>query len=49
MKVKRSGNGVYTLSYHVVLVTKYRRKILNPDMVEYLQRRHQQVGCHELC
>ena len=38
MEVKRSGHGVYTLSYHVVWVTKYRRKILNPGMVEYLRR-----------
>ena len=37
MVVKRSGHGVYTLSYHVVGMTKYRRKILNPDMVECLQ------------
>ena len=36
--VKRSGHGVYTLSYHVVWVTKYRRKILNPGIVEYLRR-----------
>ena len=38
MEVKRSGHGVYTLSYHVVWVTKYRRKILNPGIVEYLRR-----------
>ena len=38
MEVKQSGHGVYTLSYHVVWVTKYRRKILNPGMVEYLRR-----------
>ena len=38
MEVKQSEHGVYTLSYHVVLVTKYRRKILNPGMIEYLRR-----------
>ena len=38
MEVKQSEHGVYTLSYHVVWVTKYRRKILNPGMVEYLRR-----------
>ena len=38
MEVKRSGYGVYTLSYHVFWITKYRRKILNPCTVEYFRR-----------
>ena len=38
MEVKRSGHGVYTLSYHVVWVTKYRRKILNPSLRRILPR-----------
>ncbi len=37
MEVTLSGHGAYQLVYHVVWVTKYRRKILNPGMVECLQ------------
>ena len=38
MEVKWSGYGVCTLSYHMVWVTKYRRKILNSGTVEYFRR-----------
>ena len=34
MEVTLSGHGAYRLSYHVVWVTKYRRKILNPGIIE---------------
>ena len=37
MEVTLSGHGAYQLVYHVVWVTKYRRKILNPGMIECLQ------------
>ncbi len=37
MEVTLSGHGAYQLVYHVVWVIKYRRKILNPGMVECLQ------------
>ena len=34
MEVRLSGHGAYRLIYHVVWVTKYRRKILNPGIIE---------------
>ncbi|MFD2094617.1 IS200/IS605 family transposase [Corallincola platygyrae] len=37
MEVFFSGHGVYRLQYHVVWVTKYRRRILKPFVVEYLR------------
>jgi putative transposase len=38
MEVIKSAHGVYCLQYHVVWVCKYRRRILNPGISEYLQR-----------
>ena len=32
-----SGHGVYRIQYHVVWVTKYRRRILKPGVTEYLE------------
>lgn len=37
MEVTLNGHGAYQLVYHVVWVTKYRRKILNSGMVECLR------------
>lgn len=34
---KSSSHAVYNLKLHVVFVTKYRRKTLSPDLLEYLQ------------
>jgi putative transposase len=34
MKYSSTGNAVYSLTYHLVLVTKYRKKILNKNMIE---------------
>lgn len=38
MDVTLSGYETYLLVYYIILVTKYRRKILNPGVVEYLWR-----------
>ena len=38
MEVRRSAHGLYKLQYHVVWVTKYRRRILKPFVVEYLKK-----------
>ena len=35
MKLLRSSHAVYKTQYHIVWVTKYRRKILNKGMSEY--------------
>ena len=38
MEVKKSGHGVYRLEYHVVWVSKYRRKVLNPGVEGYVRK-----------
>ena len=36
MDVRLSGHGVYRTEYHIVWIPKYRRRILNPGVSEYL-------------
>lgn len=38
METHISGHGVFRLQYHIVWVTKYRRRILRPGVPEYLER-----------
>ena len=38
MEVIKSAHSVYCLQYHVVWVCKYRRRILNPGVSEYITR-----------
>lgn len=38
MEVRTLSHSVYNLQYHVVWVCKYRRRILNPGVCEYLDR-----------
>ena len=38
MEVTKAGHSVYRLQYHVVWVSKYRRRILNPGVSAYLRR-----------
>jgi len=38
MRLHHSGHSVYKTEYHVTWITKYRRRILNPGVVEYLNR-----------
>ncbi|KKT69514.1 MAG: Transposase IS200-family protein [candidate division WWE3 bacterium GW2011_GWB1_44_4] len=35
MQVTYSGHSVYHTVYHIVFVTKYRRKVLNPGFAKY--------------
>lgn len=37
---------VYKCDYHIVLVTKYRRKIFNKGMLEYLDKKLKEVTEH---
>ena len=37
MKLRRSSHAVYKTEYHIVWVTKYRNKILNKGVSEYLK------------
>ena len=38
MEIIQSSHGAYHLQYHVVWVCKYRRRILNPGVCEYLRK-----------
>lgn len=37
VRLHKSGHSVYKTQYHIVWVTKYRRKILNKGVQEYLR------------
>ena len=37
MQHKSSSHAVYSIKLHVVFVTKYRRKTLTPELLEYLR------------
>lgn len=34
---KSSSNAVFSLRLHIVFVTKYRRKVITPEMLDYLK------------
>ena len=36
MEYSKQGHCVYYTKYHIVLVSKYRRQIFNPGVIEYL-------------
>ena len=36
MDLRLSGHGVYRTEYHIVWIPKYRRRILNPGVSDYL-------------
>ena len=38
MDIRLSAHGVYSTQYHVVWVTKYRRKVLRPGVAEYFTK-----------
>lgn len=38
MKLHRQAHVVYKTQYHLVWVTRYRRKILVPGIAEYLKK-----------
>ena len=38
MENRLSGHGVYRTQYHIVWITKYRRRILKPGLVSYLEK-----------
>ena len=35
---RRGSHSIYSLSYHLVFVTKYRRKCLTPEMLAFLEK-----------
>ena len=38
MEIRLSGHTAYRTEYHIVWIPKYRRRILNPGIREYLRR-----------
>ncbi len=38
MEVRKSNHSVYRVQYHVVCVTKYRLKLLNPGLRDHLKK-----------
>jgi len=38
MRLYHSGHSVYKTEYHITWITKYRRRILNPGVVECLNK-----------
>lgn len=43
MRLIKSSHSVYRTQYHIVWVTRFRRKILNKGLVEYLETKLQEV------
>ncbi len=43
MEIRLSGHSAYRTEYHIVWITKYRRRILNPGVAGYLKKLFPQV------
>ncbi len=43
MRLKKAAHAVYRTQYHIVWVTRYRRKILQKGVAEYLEKKLQEV------
>ena len=43
MQTRLSGHGAYRTEYHIVWITKYRRRILNPGVKGYLSKLFRKV------
>ena len=43
MKLKKQGHCAYQCQYHIVLVTRYRRKIFNDGIFAYIKERLNQI------
>ena len=44
VKLDNDNHSVFKLYYHLVLVTKYRKKVLDDEIVEYLKERFITIG-----
>ena len=44
MELDRNQHSVYLLNYHLVMVIKYRRKVITDKISEYLKQRFIKVG-----
>lgn len=48
MKYRKQSHCIYYCDYHLVFVTKYRRKIFNDGILAYMQERIKQIRDHYL-
>ena len=46
MDYRKQSNCVYLCQYHLVLATKYRRKVINKGVSEFLRNRLREVSDH---
>lgn len=44
MKLDNNNHSVFKMHYHLILVTKYRKKVLNKEILYYLQKQFELVG-----
>jgi len=44
MKLDNNNHSVFKMFFHLVLVIKYRRTVLEDDIVEYLHKRFVEIG-----
>lgn len=44
VELDRNQHSVYLLNYHLVMVIKYRRKVINDEVSEYLKHQFVRVG-----
>lgn len=44
MELEKHGHAVFSISYHLVLVTRYRRKVITQTVNERLKQIFEQVG-----
>ncbi|WP_456341580.1 transposase, partial [Thermovibrio sp.] len=42
--IRRGRTCVYNCNYHIVFSTKYRRKVLTPEVEDYLKRVVVEIG-----
>lgn len=43
MDLRKNRHSVYKLTYHIVLVTKYRRKCINDEIFEYMKNHIERI------
>ena len=46
MKLRKQSHCVYQCEYHIVIATKYRRKIFNDGVFAYMLERMKELGNH---
>lgn len=44
MKLDNNNHSVFKLYYHLIMSTKYRRKVLNDEITEYAKNRFIEIG-----